>query len=100
MNACACFRYVQGMNEILAPVYFVFAKDSDQAFAKHAEADAFFVFTIIMSDLRDRFIKSLDDSSRWACGHAEAIARARAEILFEWIQSSLTSAKSGLRQHH
>lgn len=55
-------RYVQGMNEILAPIYYVFAHDSSELFADHAEPDAFFCFTSVMSDIRDRFIKSLDNS--------------------------------------
>ena len=55
-------RYVQGMNEILAPMYYVFAHDSNPLFQHHAEADAFFCFTAVMSDIRDRFIKSLDSS--------------------------------------
>ena len=55
-------RYVQGMNEILAPMYYVFAHDANPLFAQHAEADAFFCFTAVMSDIRDRFIKSLDSS--------------------------------------
>ena len=32
---------------------------------EHVEADAFFCFTNLMSEIRDNFIKSLDDS---ACG--------------------------------
>ena len=98
-------RYVQGMNEILAPLYYVFASDADPFTLKlgrssaeekrrqershsggkgqigadggasandddehgvdayaDAEADAFFCFTNIMSEVRDRFIKSLDHS--------------------------------------
>eukprot|EP00916_Digyalum_oweni_P025700 GHVL01042297.1.p1 GENE.GHVL01042297.1~~GHVL01042297.1.p1 ORF type:complete len:363 (-),score=43.62 GHVL01042297.1:3455-4543(-) len=45
--------YVQGMNEILAPIYFCFASDPvDRA---HAEADSFFCFTCIMQSQRDAF---------------------------------------------
>ncbi len=72
-------RYVQGMNEILAPLYYVFASDPDpfsrtlgpsaaEAAAgrgrtfSDAEADAFFCFTNVMAEIRDRFIKSLDHS--------------------------------------
>ena len=55
-------RYVQGMNEILAPMYYVFAHDTNPLFQHHAEPDAFFCFTAVMSDIRDRFIKSLDSS--------------------------------------
>jgi hypothetical protein len=86
--------YVQGMNEILGPVYYVFATDPDPAWrgrftlasivhaphcpetnkvhrnflhvnvfrVEHAEADAFFCFTNLMSEIRDFFIKTLDDS--------------------------------------
>ena len=79
-------RYIQGMNELLAPVYYVFAHDGcdfrrfdpatgeliadDSCLLEHtsdlfassdtAESDAFFCFTSIMSQMRDRFIKSLD----------------------------------------
>eukprot|EP01128_Nolandella_sp_AFSM9_P012792 TRINITY_DN9623_c0_g1_i1.p1 TRINITY_DN9623_c0_g1~~TRINITY_DN9623_c0_g1_i1.p1 ORF type:complete len:303 (-),score=67.63 TRINITY_DN9623_c0_g1_i1:721-1629(-) len=35
--------YVQGMNELLGPIYYLFANDSDPDFKKHAEADAFFL---------------------------------------------------------
>ena len=55
--------YVQGMNEILGPIYYVLATDPDVAFREHAEADAFFCFTALMSEMRDVFIKTLDDSS-------------------------------------
>jgi hypothetical protein len=30
--------------------------------SEHAEADAFFCFTNLMAEIRDNFIKSLDDS--------------------------------------
>jgi len=93
-------RYVQGMNELLAPIYYVFASDPDHLTTRHgksllskksaennsqsvkddnnnnnddndeefefefsdAEADAFFVFSTLMSEIRDRYIKSLDNS--------------------------------------
>lgn len=48
------------MNELLAPIYYVFAKDKDPDAQAHAEADAFFVFTTLMADLRDHFVRSLD----------------------------------------
>merc|ERR1711915_801739 len=55
--------YVQGMNEIIGPIYYVLAADSDLEWRQHAEADCFFWFTNLMSDIRDFFIKTLDDSS-------------------------------------
>ncbi|KAI9276021.1 rab-GTPase-TBC domain-containing protein [Sporodiniella umbellata] len=55
--------YVQGMNELLAPIYYVFAAkmaEDDLESQAYAEADAFFVFTTLMSDVRDHFVRSLD----------------------------------------
>ena len=37
--------------------------DSNVEWRQHAEADCFFCFTHLMSDIRDFFIKTLDDSS-------------------------------------
>merc|ERR1719410_353808 len=57
------------MNEIIGPIYYVLASDSGASSApggdwrQHAEADCFFCFTNLMSDIRDFFIKTLDDSS-------------------------------------
>jgi len=55
--------YVQGMNEIIGPIYYVMASDSRGEWREHAEADCFFCFTNLMSDIRDFFIKTLDDSA-------------------------------------
>ncbi|BFZ05703.1 hypothetical protein BsWGS_08742 [Bradybaena similaris] len=54
--------YVQGMNEILGPIYYTFATDPDQDCREFAEADSFFCFTCLMGEIRDFFIKTLDDS--------------------------------------
>ncbi|XP_054770261.1 TBC1 domain family member 13-like [Lytechinus pictus] len=54
--------YVQGMNEIIGPLYYAFAADKDLSWREHAEADTFFCFTNLMSKMRDTFIKTLDDS--------------------------------------
>lgn len=53
------------MNEVLGPLYYVFAADPDEEWAAHAEADAFFCFQQFMSEIKDYFIKTLDNSS---CG--------------------------------
>ncbi|XP_050431940.1 TBC1 domain family member 13 [Adelges cooleyi] len=54
--------YVQGMNEIIGPIYYCFATDPIVKMKKHAEADCFFVFTNLMSEIRDFFIKTLDEA--------------------------------------
>jgi len=56
-------RYVQGMNEILGPLYYIFASDPVRDFQENAEADTFFCFTNLMSEIRDNFCKTLDKSS-------------------------------------
>ncbi|KAI9486404.1 MAG: rab-GTPase-TBC domain-containing protein [Benjaminiella poitrasii] len=58
--------YVQGMNELLAPIYYVFtakASEEDLESQAYAEADSFFVFTTLMADVRDHFVRSLDQDA-------------------------------------
>lgn len=55
--------YVQGMNELHAPLLWTFRTDPDESESAHAEADAFFCFMEIMSEFRDHFCKQLDNSS-------------------------------------
>ena len=52
-------KYIQGMNEIYAPIYYHFATDTDRAAALHAEADAFFCFVELISEFRDNFCQHL-----------------------------------------
>jgi len=52
-------RYVQGMNELLAPLYFHFRTDPAPGAAGHAEADAFFCFMDLLAEFRDHFCKQL-----------------------------------------
>ncbi|CAM6101401.1 unnamed protein product [Calypogeia fissa] len=56
-------RYVQGMNEVLAPLYWVFKTDPDEEYSEHAEADSFFCFVELLSDFRDNFCQQLDNSA-------------------------------------
>jgi hypothetical protein len=55
-------RYVQGMNEILAPIYYCFCSDQHPEFSPYAEADSFYCFTSLMSEIRDNFVKTMDKS--------------------------------------
>ncbi|CAH0716547.1 unnamed protein product, partial [Brenthis ino] len=54
--------YVQGMNEIIGPIYHTFASDPNKDFRRHAEADCFFCFTNLMAEIRDFFIRTLDET--------------------------------------
>ncbi|KAL6971014.1 hypothetical protein U1Q18_030694 [Sarracenia purpurea var. burkii] len=55
-------RYVQGMNEILAPLFYVFRNDPNEENAALAEADTFFCFVELLSGFRDHFCQQLDNS--------------------------------------
>lgn len=55
--------YVQGMNEVIGPLYYTFASDPDPNWREFAEHDSFFCFMSLMSEIRDFFIKTLDDTS-------------------------------------
>ncbi|MCE0480774.1 hypothetical protein HAX54_037882 [Datura stramonium] len=56
--------YVQGMDEILAPLYYIFSTDSDEHNAANLEADTFSCFVIIMSSCVDHFGQQHDSSPR------------------------------------
>ena len=49
------------MNEILGPIYFVLASDSDLEAAAHAEADSFYLFSTLIMVFRDHFMRGLDN---------------------------------------
>lgn len=55
-------RYVQGMNEILAPLFYVFKSDPKEENAVSVEADTFFCFVELISGFRDNFCQKLDNS--------------------------------------
>ena len=52
--------YVQGMNEIIGPIYYVFGNDTNVEWRQHAEADTFFCFTNLMTEIGDNFCKAMD----------------------------------------
>ena len=51
------------MNELAGPLYYTLATDKDEGWRREAEADAFFCFQNLMSEVKDQFIKSLDDTA-------------------------------------
>ncbi|GMT33789.1 hypothetical protein PFISCL1PPCAC_25086 [Pristionchus fissidentatus] len=73
-------KYVQGMNEVLGPIYYVLATDPDEEWAEHAEADTFFCFQQLMSEIKDNFIKTLDDSQ---CGIEQSMSSLHS-LLCSW----------------
>lgn len=68
------------MNEVLGPIYYVFATDPDAEWAEHAEADAFYCFQHLMCEIKDNFIRTLDDSS-CGIGKKEIVTKKSSVIL-------------------
>lgn len=56
-------RYVQGMNELLAPIYYLFSHDPNPRFAHSLEADTFYCFSHLMSEIKELFVRNLDETS-------------------------------------
>ena len=58
----AGIKYVQGMNEILAVIYYCFWKFGNEAIisTEYLESDVFFCFSNLMSELQDGFLRDLD----------------------------------------
>ncbi len=52
-------QYVQGMNELLAPIYYQFRNDVNEDNREHAEADSFYCFLDLISEFRDHFCQQL-----------------------------------------
>ena len=55
-------KYVQGMNEIAGTIYYCFATDKNEILRANAEVDTFFCFTLIMGEIKDGFIRNLDQA--------------------------------------
>ena len=60
--------YIQGMNELMGPLYYVVANDTNDDGRAHAEADTFWLFVQLMSEWKDLFVKSLDADQRTGVG--------------------------------
>ncbi|CAH8456639.1 unnamed protein product [Schistosoma curassoni] len=60
--------YVQGMNEIIAPIYYVFATDPDESWRKYAEMDTFYCFNNLMTEIHPNFLRKLDGSHEAGLG--------------------------------
>jgi len=56
-------RYIQGMNEVLAPIYYCFSLDQNPYFSQYIEADAYFCFSNLMNKIKDNFLRSKDNTS-------------------------------------
>jgi len=55
-------RYIQGMNEILAPILYCFSNDQNPYFYLNVEADTYNCFESLMNEIKDIFIRSRDNT--------------------------------------
>ena len=68
------------MNEIIGPIYYVLCSDPDIKWSQHAEPDTFYCFTRVMSEIRDNFIQSMDNSTSGV--HANMNKGIRSQFFF------------------
>jgi hypothetical protein len=54
--------YIQGMNEILAPIYYCFSSDPNEFFNKNVEADVFYCFENLMLEIKEIFLREKDNT--------------------------------------
>ncbi|RUS28506.1 rab-GTPase-TBC domain-containing protein, partial [Jimgerdemannia flammicorona] len=93
--------YVQGMNELLGPIYYLFARDTSAPDTQaHAEADSFFAFTHLMSDVRDHFVRSLDDDPRTGINASMARMARRLRWCDEELWQDLAEVKEVKEQYY
>ncbi len=69
-------KYVQGMNEVLAVIYYCFWSFSDFNVIpkENLECDLFFCFTNLMTEIRDGFIRDLDKEESGISGKVNVFA--------------------------
>lgn len=61
-------RYVQGMNELCGTLYYVFASDEDEEWSRHAEADTYHCFSLLVEEMQDVFIRQKDSTESGIIG--------------------------------
>ncbi|KAG0235553.1 hypothetical protein BGX31_004213 [Mortierella sp. GBA43] len=81
--------YVQGMNEILGPLYYLLANDTDEVSRAHAEAESFWLFHLLMAHFRDHFVRSLDRDRTSGIGSSIARMNSRLKQFDEQLWKNL-----------
>jgi len=71
-------KYAQGMNELCAPLYYLFSQDP--LCHQSAEADTFFCFNLLMTDMQDAFVETLNDTGAGMLGRMDRCSKLLKEI--------------------
>ena len=68
-------RYVQGMNEVIAVLYYCFWKYGNEAVisTEYLESDLFFCFSNLMAELKDGFMRDMDKEDNGIHGKCKKI---------------------------
>jgi hypothetical protein len=66
--------YVQGMNELLAVIYYCLYHYSPPCLKEYLESDSFRCFTFVMSELRDEYMRALDSEESGIRGQIRKIS--------------------------
>ena len=53
-------KYIQGMNEVLAVLYYCFLEETELVGEKYRESSLFFTFTHLMTEMKDGFLREMD----------------------------------------
>ena len=57
-------NYVQGMNELLAPIFYCYSEDTNEDNCNYVEADVFTSFENLMEEIKDIFMRSKDKTEQ------------------------------------
>jgi len=66
-------KYIQGMNEILATIYYCFSLDKSPIFSSYIEADSFLCFDSLMCKIKDIFIRKKDQTDSGINGRLKKV---------------------------
>jgi len=56
-------KYVQGMNEILMVLYYTIIEDTLEGYTDYIESETFFLFSRMMGEIQNNFLRELDKSA-------------------------------------
>ena len=87
---------MQGMNDIVAPLYYVMVTEGGPGWHEYAEADTFFCFVNLMAEIRDNFVKTLDNSATGILAwvrHLDRLLQAKDEELWTNLVRALPTQR-------
>jgi len=73
-NTNAGMGYIQGMNEMIAVIYYCFYNDSSEELKAYAESDTYFCFSNLMFELKDLYFKEKEKIASGLKGKIEKIS--------------------------